>query len=212
MKPAIIVGNFTVILSLVVCSGAGAWWSRGEVRITPFLGYTLGGEFHDYYDPYYCADINLDNGPTWGVRFGVGLGGSTALEFSFAHMMSEFYSGDPDGFFGEDYEKICDADLFILQMNLLFDLGRDPVSPYFTFGMGATQFEMDRGTDETRFTVNMAGGLNVKINAYMHIRSELRGYLIYIESGDYYDDYYYDCDDWEYLYNLEATLGLSFRI
>jgi outer membrane protein with beta-barrel domain len=217
-KIMLIVMSFGMMVVLVspTCNA----WNRGEVRISPFFGYVLGGEFDDQfgdYNDYYYGDVELDNAPTLGLRLGVGIGGGVAAEFSVSHMRSEFYRNDSHGFFSEmfeDKEKITDVDLIVVQANMLFSMGRGPVEPYFSFGLGATQFDLDYGNDKTRFTVNMAGGFDVKITEHLGFRSELRGYATYIEEDDSCDYYYGDCydDDWEYLFNLEATFGLSFRI
>jgi len=190
-------------------------WDKDEVRISPFIGYTIGGNFNDYYygyRDYYCNDIALDDGPVWGVRVGVGIMNGVALEFSAAHMVSEFRAWSYDDYYYErNYMKMTDVDLYIMQGNLVLDLARGALEPYLSIGMGATVLDREIGDKDTEFTANVASGIVIKITDKLGFRAELRSYALY------FGDAYSSCGDsygsgWDYLNNYEATFGLTFSL
>ncbi len=189
-------------------------WQRGEVRLTPYFGYMFGGDFDGNYPfehGYYHGKIELDDSPVGGFRVGVGIARGVGLEWQFSAASSAFYAGSPDGFFEAHADKITDVDLYTMQGNITFDLIRGPVTPFFSIGVGATYFDMEKGDSKTRFTGNIAGGVNFRINRHLMFTTEIRGYGIYIREDD--DCGRYDCDGSDdIMNNLNMSFGLSFII
>ena len=196
-------------------------WDHGEVRITPYMGFMVGGDFEDHSlhgSDYYYGTIDLDSAFTWGVRLGFGLTRGIAVELQLSHTPTAFNSGSWNSFFDENGSKITDVDLYMLHTSLLFDLCQGPIVPYLALGIGTTVFDMNYGEDKNRFTGSFGGGIKFWINDYMSLRTEVRGYSIFIDHKDYggyyHNGYYYDYNDYndEFLNNLETTIALSFRL
>jgi len=213
---------FLLSLILVVCGSgyAQANWKPGQFQISPFIGYGFGGDFNSHYFDRYAdnwndnGDIELDDDFVWGIRAGVGLSDGVGVEFQVSHMPTSFYVGDFDWW--EDDVKLADVDLINVQTSLMFDLTRGPVVPYVGFGIGGSIFNIDNGSDKTRFSASIAGGLNIQIYQNIYFRGEIRGYGIMIDDNDcyYYNGYYdYYCDNnGEYLSILEMSFGLSIHV
>ncbi len=213
--------SFVFTLALITCltGYAQANWEPGAFQISPFFGYGFGGDFDSKYDRHHDdwfgdGAIELDDDAIWGIRAGVGVARGIGIEFQVSHMPTSFSDGGED-FFDSD-TKLADVDLINIHTSLMFDLTRGPVVPYVGFGIGGSLFNVENGSDKTRFSASLAGGLNIRINRNLYFRGEIRGYGILIDSNDcyYYDGYYdYYCNNNdEYLSILEMSVGLSFRI
>jgi opacity protein-like surface antigen len=147
-------------------------------EVTPFAGYRMGGDF-DLEDATGAAagDADLENHGSFAVAANLKLDETTAYEL--------FYSRQETGLKDSSPLAPLDLDVEYLHLGGTLVLNEElPVIPYMGGGLGITRISPQGGTgsEDTRFSVSLSGGLRLPVTERIGVRLEARGYLTFINS------------------------------
>ena len=176
-----------------------------QIRITPFLGYRVGGEFEDVFG----TTLELDEAQSYGLIFSKGA--EDALEFSISVQPTTLSaSGNVPS------TELFDVDVYNYLLGGKKILNRE--SGGFVSGMvGVTHFDPDKSglSSETRFALGVGGGIDYPIANNLSFRLEGRGIGTFLNSsGGIFCGSNSGCAlyaDSSLLLQFEIISGLTFR-
>lgn len=160
-----------LLASLIAATSAQAAERRrpvNEFEITPFAGYTTGGEFED---PMTSQDRDLDADTSFGVILDATAGGDHWRHYE---LLYSNLSTSVDG------ETPLDMDVQYLQIGgTVSHPLAETVIPYFGLTIGAAQFKPDASghDDETKFAFSVGGGVRVPISDHIGVRFDARAFV-----------------------------------
>ena len=205
----------TLALAALAAPAAVAQDRTGTVEITPFGGVYLGGTLEAGTTSTYRYDVEVSSPATWGIRVGVNANRWFGLEFGFAWAEAEM-KRTGGGIFGPE-AKVGDLDVKNFELDMIFNMGKGRVIPYFVLGGGAQVLDpsipgVDASTD-TRFAGTFGFGVKVFVNPHFGFRFDGRVRSAYLGEEDgcghgCYDDYWYGDSQW--YTSGEVTGGLTF--
>jgi len=158
-----------LLLSPVLFPGeAEAEWG---LEITPYAGYTIGGNFEDNTTG---ADLDVKDGGSFGLVLGVPDTPETQYELFYGFQRTKVTGG---GTFGGD--TLFDLDIHYLHLGGAYMFPGDTVRPFLSGGLGATHFvPHGSGTNQkTYFSLSLGGGAKIPISGHVGLRLEGRGFL-----------------------------------
>ena len=144
-----------------------------QIRITPFLGYRVGGEFEDVFG----TTLELDEAQSYGLIFSKGA--ADALEFSISVQPTQLNASG-----GVSSDELFDVDIFNYMVAGKKILNRE--SGGFVSGLvGVTHFDPDKAgvSSETRFALGIGGGIDYPIANNLSFRLEGRGIGTFLNSS-----------------------------
>jgi len=158
-----------LLLSPVLFPGA-AEAGRGW-EITPYAGYTIGGNFEDNTTG---ADLDVKEGGSFGLVLGVPDTPETQYELFYGFQRTKVTGG---GTFGGD--TLFDLDIHYLHLGGTYLFPGDKVRPFLSGGIGGTHFvPYGSGLDpKTYFSLSLGGGATIPISGHVGLRFEGRGFL-----------------------------------
>ncbi|HVY82391.1 MAG TPA: outer membrane beta-barrel protein [Steroidobacteraceae bacterium] len=144
-------------------------------EITPFVGYRLGGNF-DIANSDQHAD--LDDHGSLALALAVRRDSSSQYELLYTREETQVERASP----------VAPLDVNVEYLHLGGTLepeleGDFPLQPYILGGLGITRFTADSGTDDTRFSVSLGGGVRVPVSQRFSVRLEARGYLTFVNTS-----------------------------
>ena len=177
-----------------------------QIRITPFLGYRVGGEFEDAITG---TTLDLKEDQSYGLIFSKGA--EDALEFSISRQPTKLNaSGDVSS------ADLFDVDVFNYMVGGKKILNRE--SGTFVSGLvGVTHFDPREAglSSETRFALGIGGGIDYPIAKNLSFRLEGRGIGTFLDSsGGIFCSSSRGCAmyaDSSLLLQFEVISGLTFR-
>jgi opacity protein-like surface antigen len=177
-----------------------------QIRITPFLGYRVGGEFNDFTSG---TTLELDDAQSYGLIFSKGA--EDALEFSISVQPTQLsVSGNGSS------TNLFDVDVFNYMLGGKKILNRE--SGGFVSGLvGVTHFDPSESglSSETRFALGIGGGIDYPIANNLSFRLEGRGIGTFLNSsGGIFCGSNSGCAlyaDSSLLLQFEIISGLTFR-
>lgn len=145
-----------------------------EVEITPFFGYTAGGEFEDPGDPTTSADDvdrDLKEDNNMGVIVNLNADGpERQYEFLYSQQDTQVKGDAP-----------LDLKVQYLQIGGIVNFMDEDsrVVPYFGITVGGARFTPDGpGTDsETRLAFSIGGGVKIPVTDHIGIRLDTRAFI-----------------------------------
>ena len=139
--------------------------SSQAADMTFFVGGANPGSI-DYHD----VKTSLDNSPIFGFRFATNIVPHFGLEHTLAF--------SSDYLFPHDISAITDANGFVYNSNLIFNIPVGRVVPYLTAGAGLVHQYGDGDMPVgTRFAFNYGGGLKFpRLIGPLGLRFDMRGY------------------------------------
>ena len=157
------------LLSSVLFPGeARAEWG---LEITPYGGYTFGGNFEDN-----TTGTNLDvkEGGSFGLVLGLPDTPETQYELFYGFQRTKVTGG---GTLGGD--TLFDLDIHYLHIGGTYMFPGDKVRPFLSGGLGATHFvPHGNGLDQkTYFSLSLGGGVKIPISGHVGLRFEGRGFM-----------------------------------
>lgn len=162
--------TFLLLAALLAAPARG-----GEaLEITPFVGYRFGGGL----DAYTGESYNLDSASSYGLGMDLPLGdGTSMLELFWSRQETEVRTG---GIF-EESDRF-DLTLDSYQVGVVYELDEERVRPFLVASLGATRFEIDRGSvsDSTVFALTVGGGAKLFLGDHVGIRLEGRVYAPFV--------------------------------
>jgi opacity protein-like surface antigen len=165
-----------VVASLVCAAAAHAQQDDepvNEFEITPFLGYTLGGEFED---PSDGDDRDLDAAASFGLIVDFAADDATRHYEVLYSNQSTDVDGTPQ----------LDLDVQYLHIGGVLDFVPENrrAIPFVAAGIGATLLSPERSgfDDETKLSLSLAGGLKIPLSERIAIRLDARAFITFINS------------------------------
>jgi hypothetical protein len=147
-------------------------------EITPFVGYRMGGDF-DLEDPAGTAagDADLKNHGSFAIAASLRIDETSAYELFYSRQETSIKETSP--------LAPLDLDVEYLHLGGTLTLNEElPVIPYMGGGLGITRLspQSGPGSEDTRFSVSLSGGLQLPVSERFAVRLEARGYLTFINS------------------------------
>jgi hypothetical protein len=140
-------------------------------EITPFYGYTVGGEFEDSLDG---SDRDIDENNHFGIIFNAAVDEWRHYELLYSTQSTEIEGSVP-----------MDLDVEYLQIGgTVRHPDAERVIPYFGITVGAARFSPDGPglDDETKLAFSVAGGLNVPITDRIGLRFDARAFISMLDT------------------------------
>jgi len=209
-----------VFLMLITLLPAAAWAQKFE--ISPFAGLRYGGEFGDEWDDFYWADLEVDDGPSYGLTLGFSVTKAVQVELMWSRQSTELV--ETAGLFEGEVE-LFDLDVDYYHVAVLYQWTPGHVRPFVVASLGATAFHPEPWDldDETRFSSSFGGGVKVMVGENFGLRLEGRFFSTFVDEDE---DAFCDCGcsscghcdchghrrhwDDDYLFQGEVRAGLIF--
>lgn len=140
-------------------------------EITPFYGYTAGGEFED---PADGTDRDIDENNNFGVIFNAAVDKWRHYELLYSTQSTEIDGAVP-----------MDLDVEYLQIGgTVSHPDAERVIPYFGITVGGARFSPDAPglDDETKLAFSVAGGLKVPITERIGLRFDARAFVSLLDT------------------------------
>lgn len=183
--------------------------SEDAFELTPTVGYRWGGTIFADQAFVFGEDVEVAPSASFGVNFGIPLGGSgMKLELMANRQSSELET--ESGLF-EPENRVADIDVTYLHAGLQipFSRSRNAV-PYAIVSAGIATLDPNLFgvSAENRFSASAGVGVKVPMSRALSLKVEGRGYYVTLEDEDdcRICDYYYNQD----FYQGEVNLGLVF--
>jgi opacity protein-like surface antigen len=157
-----------ILLWVLFPGTAGAEWG---VEITPFGGYSIGGNFTDNATG---ANLDVKEGGNFGLVLGMPDTPDTQYELFYGFQRTKVTGS---GTFGG--ETLFDLDIHYLHLGGPYMFAREKVRPFLSGGVGATHFvPQGSGMDsKTYFSLSLGGGVKIPISDHVGLRFEGRGFM-----------------------------------
>ena len=158
-----------LLLSSVLFSGeAGAGWG---VEITPYAGYTIGGNFEDNTTG---TRLDIREGGSFGLVLDLSDSPETQYELFYGFQRTKVTGG---GTFGGD--PLFDLDIHYLHLGGTYMFPGEKIRPYIAGGLGATHFVPNGSglNPKTFFSFSLGGGAKIPLSGHVGLRFEGRGLL-----------------------------------
>lgn len=164
-------GAVWLAAAVVVASPAARSAEEPRFEVTPMFGYHAGGQFKDSATN---ATIKLNEAGTAAVAINWRAAESgTQYELFYTHQSTDTDEAAPT--------KLKVEYLHVGGTTLVGD-AEDRVTPFAVGGIGATRFSPGLSTmsKETRWSLNLGGGVRVPLTKHVRLRFEARGYLTWL--------------------------------
>ena len=158
-----------VLLLLLLPAAARA---EGRVEITPFAGFTFGGNFEDNTTG---ASLKVGESGSVGLILGYRDTPETHYELFYSFQRTDLRGS---GTFGG--APLFDLDIHYLHLGGTYEfVGESRVLPFISGGLGATFLvPTGEGLDSsTNFSLSLGGGVKVPVAGRVGLRFEGRGYM-----------------------------------
>ena len=204
--------TISVFLALLVFSTAYAQENDFQFELTPFAGFTTGGEFDDMAG---AASLSLDDSSSFGLILDIRESANTQWEVLYSLQTTE-----ADTTAVPISGPSLDIDVYYIQGGGTYLLDGDAARPFLAATIGAAHFEPGlSGVDnETFFAFSVGTGLQIRPNDRFGIRLEARGYGVLLDSDS---DLFCQSDpagaicairvDGSVLWQFQAMAGFVFR-
>lgn len=165
--------SLTATLAMAATAQAQGVNDVNEVEITPFIGYTVGGEFEDPGDPTTSSD-DIDRDVQEDQNFGVIVnlnadGPDRQYELLYSQQDTQIEGDAPLGLKVE-----------YLQIGGIVNFMENPrVIPFFGITVGGARFTPDGPStqSETKLAFGIGGGLKVPLTDHIGIRLDTRAFI-----------------------------------
>jgi len=158
-----------VLLLLLLPAAARA---EGRVEITPFAGFTFGGNFEDNTTG---ASLKVGESGSVGLILGYRDTPETHYELFYSFQRTDLRGS---GTFGG--APLFDLDIHYLHLGGTYEfVGESKVLPFISGGLGVTFLvPTGEGLDSsTNFSLSLGGGVKVPVSGRVGLRFEGRGYM-----------------------------------
>jgi len=200
------------ILSLALLGflGFASTASAAELELTPFWGYTWGGDFDDI--PA-IDSIEIGDDDSYGLTLGFMTSDVTQIELLWSHQETDL---DIRPTIGQVSTVGLNVDQYHIGGLYLPGTGSDRVSPFVSFSLGVTVFNPAGLGSEDRFSFSLGGGLKYFLGERVGLRLQLRWTPTYVNStseGVFCDPFgfCYVVQDAHYVNQTEASAGLIIK-
>jgi hypothetical protein len=172
--------SFLALASLLLLgTNSEALAGDRPIEITPFLGYQFGGQIQTTQ-----GDVQLNDALNWGGTVGVNLRPGTWAELTYNNQSTQLQLDT--GAFGGGVEDVLDVTVHYIHIGGRYDAAHEGrVVGFGAGGLGITIFDpQSEGFDsETRFSVDLAGGVLAPVSHTVAIRAQIRGWFNVMDTG-----------------------------
>ncbi|MFC1764438.1 outer membrane beta-barrel protein [Planctomycetota bacterium] len=147
-----------------------------KAEITPFVGYGFGGEFEEYSTD---TKLMVAEEPVYGLAIDWAAAENTQYEFFFSHQDTKLNSSNgltPP-------EAKTDLNISYAHIGGLLNFGDDRVSPFICGGLGLTHFDPQDYGSQTKFSINLGGGVKFFLTEKIGLRLEGRGFGTLVDNN-----------------------------
>jgi hypothetical protein len=146
------------------------------VEITPFAGYSFGGEFEERDTG---EELNISDTSNWGGVVNVDLSEITQLELFYSRQETELTSG---GLFPAD--RLFDMDVEYFHIGGTYLLGRNEWQPFVvgTVGLAHLSPAPSDVSSLNKFSLGIGGGLKFFPTEHLGLYMAGRGLVTFVES------------------------------
>lgn len=194
-------------------SWAAPRWETPRFQITPTAGYRLEGDIDTEETDFFFdidPELQVDEGPAYGVVFVVGLGRTNwQLELLAKRQDSTFVFDE--GVLSRS-EELGDVTLDYYHVGLAYEWRLGQVNPFVAVAGGVAHIDPDfAGLDaDTRASGSLGGGLKLYFTDNVGARLEIRGYWTDVEVELRERSRRFDFDADAVLWQGEGSVGLIF--
>lgn len=177
--------------------------------MTPFLGYRMGGYFEDAGTG---LTLDLDEEESWGIILGKDIAPGKQYEFFYSFQPSRLTAG---GLVTPGVLVDVDVEYFHIGGRNYWDKGT--ARTFVGGSVGATHFDPQSSnlSSETRFSLGLGGGVEVRAGEKVAIRLEGKGFATFLDSsGAIFCGTSSGCEVFiasDVLWQFEVGAGVSFR-
>jgi hypothetical protein len=157
-----------ILLALVSLASASEGPFDHKIEITPFGGFGFGGDL-DVVDSNDTLKIEEDS--LYG--FIVDFGGTPEAQYEFFFSQQATKLTSSSGLIPP--ETLTDLDITYAHIGGVLNFGADRVRPFFGGGLGLTHFNVENYSNDTKFSISLAGGVKLFLTKNVGFRFELRG-------------------------------------
>ena len=159
----------SLIIIFLPITAAYAQQEQTRFELTPFAGYTVGGEVEN---SSLGETLELEDDASFGVILNIRHSSNTQWEILYSRQATKLNPG------------MLDLDAHYLQAGGTYLGGGDYARPYLALTLGASHFEPGLGgvSSETFFAFSVGAGFHFRPNARLGMRLEARGYGTLLES------------------------------
>ncbi|UCF31729.1 MAG: outer membrane beta-barrel protein [bacterium] len=178
-------------------------------QVTPFLGYRMGGYFEDAGTG---LTLDLDEEESWGIILGKDIAPGKQYEFFYSFQPSRLTAG---GLVTPGVLVDVDVEYFHIGGRNYWDKGT--ARTFVGGSVGATHFDPQSSnlSSETRFSLGLGGGVEVRAGEKVAIRLEGKGFATFLDSsGAIFCGTSSGCEVFiasDVLWQFEVGAGVSFR-
>jgi hypothetical protein len=197
-------------LMMLVLLGSTVIAGAAEIELTPFYGYTFGGDFDDLPN---STELEIDDGESFGLTLGFMTSPTTQIELLWNRQETDLNVsvGNVAGpTFGLTVDQYHIGGLYLpTSMN-------DAVQPFVSFSLGVTVFDPSGRSSEDKFSVSLGGGVKYALGERLGLRLQARWTPTYVNStadGVFCDPFgfCYVLEDSNYVHQFDASVGLIIK-
>jgi len=166
-----------IALALTLTAGAAPVLAQPQWELHPFAGYAFGGRLETV-----AGDLKPDDSLNYGLTVGIRMQEKLQLELSWAHQETRMgfepiLSGgtELDGF---------DMATNQLSVGINYAITQDKLTPFVSFGLGATNWDPQEGRldSEWEFMMILGGGAKYYFSESFGVRAQLRIYSAFLNT------------------------------
>ena len=143
-------------------------------EVTPFAAYRMGGSFDL---TGMNGSVGIEDHGSFGLAIDLSLDGFAQYELLYTRQETRIEQNSPIAPFDLNVEYLHLGGTVLVSDEL-------PILPYISGGLGITRFspQNTQGSDDTRFSISLGGGLKLPVTDRLAVRLEGRGYLTFVDN------------------------------
>jgi len=197
---------------LLLCSTVAL---AAEIELTPFYGYTFGGQFDDLPG---IEDFEIRDGDSYGATFGFMTSAETQVEVLWSHQDTDLRVNPFGPFRGSILGSTLGmtVDQYHIGGLYLPYTGDHALRPFVSASVGVTVFNPDGLNSEGKFSFSLGGGLKYYVGERLGFRLQARWTPTYVNSTDvgvFCDPFgfCYVLEDSNFVNQVEASAGVIIK-
>ncbi len=159
-------GLILVAFASLASASSGGW--DHKVEITPFGGYGFGRDL-DVVDS--DEKLKIEEDSLYGLILDFGGTPEAQYEFFFSQQATKITSSSGT----VPPETLTGLDITYAHIGGVLNFGDKRVRPFFGGGLGLTHFNVQNYSDQTKFSISLAGGVKLFLTQNIGFRFEARG-------------------------------------
>lgn len=201
-----------LLASTAAAAQAPAAGELTRFSLTPFVGYSFGGEFKDEESD---VTVEVDDAAHFGLIFDIREGANTQWEIFYSQQQTEADTSEVD-----PLQPATDIDIQYLQVGGTYVADGERARPFLAATIGGTRFDPDPLTfdSENFFSFGIGAGWYLQMSERLNLRLEGRalGTLLRSDSALFCrtgpeQNVCALVADGDFFWQLQASLGFAFR-